>query len=342
MKKCLVIRRDNIGDLVCTTPLLALLLQNYADVQLDVLVNSYNAAAILNYPGLHHIYVYTKAKHRTSNSLLRIYWQRFQQLIQLRRQKYDVIFFCQRTDPQRIRRLAKWLRPKKMIFFAETARNTGLEVTLVQKTAQPEAQVVASMVSALGISAVPIPPCRVYPVPQLQRKVHTLLQQQPWYQDNRKTLAIHISARKPSQRWPVEKFIALLHALGQHYDVQFMLFWSPGQANNALHPGDDEKAQAVIKATSALPILPFPTLALEELIAGLSMCHEMICSDGGAMHLAAGLGKPIVCLFGDSNPAVWHPWGVPYQVLQAPSHQVEDITVESVIDALAQLRQTVA
>jgi ADP-heptose:LPS heptosyltransferase len=64
----------------------------------------------------------------------------------------------------------------------------------------------------------------------------------------------------------------------------------------------------------------------------------LICADGGAMHLAAGLGLPIVCLFGDSGVARWRPWGVPCRVLQAPSRNVRDIEVEELVAAFSSLR----
>jgi ADP-heptose:LPS heptosyltransferase len=63
----------------------------------------------------------------------------------------------------------------------------------------------------------------------------------------------------------------------------------------------------------------------------------VICSDGGAMHVAAGLGKPIVCLFGQSVAARWHPWGPAYELLQMPSRQVSDISVNAVARAYATL-----
>jgi ADP-heptose:LPS heptosyltransferase len=56
------------------------------------------------------------------------------------------------------------------------------------------------------------------------------------------------------------------------------------------------------------------------------------------MHLAAGLGKPIVCFFGRSDARVWHPWGVPYVVLQPQSRDVSDVTVEEVVAACESLR----
>ena len=117
-----------------------------------------------------------------------------------------------------------------------------------------------------------------------------------------------------------------------------MLFWSPGDENNPHHPGDDQKAAELLAATAGLPVLPFPTENLESLIAGLSLCDSMICSDGGGMHLAAALGKPIVAMFGNSDAVRWRPWGVPYVVLQKQSRQVSDLSVDEVAAAWEGLR----
>ncbi len=106
------------------------------------------------------------------------------------------------------------------------------------------------------------------------------------------------------------------------------------------HPGDDEKAARVLELAAELPLVAAPTRRLEELIAALAACDAVICCDGGAMHVAAGLGKPIVCLFGQSSAAHWHPWGPPYELLQTPSMDVKDISVDAVARAYAKLRGT--
>ncbi|MBK7766696.1 MAG: hypothetical protein IPI44_11590 [Sulfuritalea sp.] len=59
----------------------------------------------------------------------------------------------------------------------------------------------------------------------------------------------------------------------------------------------------------------------------------MIYADGGAMHIAAGLRKPIVCLFGNSDATRWRPWHVPHMLLQPLSRDVADICVEEVLAA---------
>lgn len=55
------------------------------------------------------------------------------------------------------------------------------------------------------------------------------------------------------------------------------------------------------------------------------------------MHVAAGLGKPIICLSGDSPVDRWRPWGVRHIVLQAESRDVKDISLDEVVNAMSLL-----
>ena len=76
-----------------------------------------------------------------------------------------------------------------------------------------------------------------------------------------------------------------------------------------------------------------PSRDLGNLIAGLSLVDGVITPDGGAMHLAAALGKPVVALFGDSPVTRWRPWGVACEIVQAVSGDVADMPVSDVLTA---------
>ena len=68
MKRILVVRRDNIGDLVCTTPLIRALRQRYPDARIDALVNSYNLPVVAHNPDLDNAYAYQGQQLRTSHA----------------------------------------------------------------------------------------------------------------------------------------------------------------------------------------------------------------------------------------------------------------------------------
>jgi ADP-heptose:LPS heptosyltransferase len=158
-----------------------------------------------------------------------------------------------------------------------------------------------------------------------------------WPERPRSVIGVHISARKVRQRWPVEHFIELARRLHATREAGIVLLWAPGSSDDRLHPGDDEKSAAILNALPDVPILPVATDRLEVLIAALSQCDRLILSDGGAMHLGAALGKPIVCLFGNSDAGRWRPWGVRYELLQPPSRLVADISVDDVLAAYDRL-----
>ncbi len=112
-----------------------------------------------------------------------------------------------------------------------------------------------------------------------------------------------------------------------------MLLWSPGSEKNPYHPGDDEKAEVIANSIKT-GIIACKTTQLIELIAALSLADIVVCSDGGAMHIAAALDKPIVTIWGSTNPAIWRPWGVKHMILQDESRKVENISTEAVLNAV--------
>ena len=320
--KILIIRRDNIGDLVCTTPLIRSLRRQLPDAKIEVLATRYNSAVLENNPNIDALHSYTKAKHRVpGESLLSIYWQRFLTILKLRKSHFDVALLPGNVNDSALR-FARWIAPQRIIIQTHPDQIGGHEVERC-----------CNLLNKLGlVYEDPAPLIVANPDLALQiRFRHSIPENTP-------IIGIHISARKPSQRWPTECFSDLINKISQIVpNTTFMLLWAPGSANNPQHPGDDEKAEAIISKTTTFPVFPVPTHHLEELIASLSLCNSVICADGGAMHLAAGLGKPIVALFGQSTVDRWKPWRVPQVVIQKPSLEVNDIGVDEVVDAFLRL-----
>lgn len=333
----LIVRRDNIGDLVVTLPLIASLREAYPAAYIVALVNSYNQTVLQNNPDLDEVYVYQKAKHGRPGEKLVIWWRTLRQVLALRRQRFDVAILAGSAYSRQAAKFAKLAGVKRIVSYGGAEQGIS---DVVEPLSQPahHAEVTHHLLSALGVHAEP-GPARIVPDEALLGKARASLAAMP---GSGPVIGVHISARKPSQRWPQQRFVELMQRLQQTHGCRFVLFWSPGPADHPAHPGDDEKALAVAAALpDGFPLLPYATAGLSELIAGLAICDLVLCSDGGGMHLAAALGKPIVCLFGDSDATHWHPWKVPYRLLQPASRNVADVGVDEVEQALHCLMQQV-
>ena len=311
----LIIRRDNIGDLVCTTPLLQALKDQLKLDRLDVVTNAYVAPVLKGNDSIDALYIYHKLKHGHT-SFFKVFVERLRLISNLRQHHYDYIL----AFDQRALNLTRYLRKTKVL-------------TPIQDwTHETEVERVWELGQRLGLKGVPGPltlPLHLYDSSTDIKKPFTI--------------GMHISARRIKQQYPISawaKLIQTLHAMDPK--LSFHIFWSPGDAGNPMHPGDDEKADALKKLLKNLPITCIPTYSLESLIEGMQTCGSMIMSDGGAMHIAAALNRPIVALFGDSNPKRWRPWGVPHKIIQNKTEHVKDIDPSEIIDTWLRLINSIS
>ena len=336
--KLLVVRRDNIGDLVCTTPLFTALRRRFPQAWIGALVNSYNAPVLERNPDLDEVIAYTKLKHvaggRNAFAALR---SRLSDLWRLRGMRLDYILLATTDFVPRTARLARWLRPGQVVGFsdgsAQARRALDVAVPAAAGAGRHEVERVFALARALGVDEAP-PPLKVLADPAEVSAAAAAIGGSP------PRVAVHISARRPAQRWPAERWAALIERLHAEHRATVVLLWSPGPAGDAAHPGDDDKAQDILRrVASGIRVVPYETRRLQQLIGALAACDAVVCSDGGASHLAAALGRPLVCFFGDSSAERWRPWGVPLRLLQPPSRAVADVSVEEAAQAFAALRR---
>lgn len=333
-RQILLIRRDNIGDLVLTTPLIHALRGRFADCWIGVLGNSYNTPALAGHPDIDAVFAYDKAKHRPERHRIGVYAETAQLLWRLRALRIDLAILAGPGAQHQSARLARWVRPRDVLgFSAADGDSAGLTIPVPYGSGAVlhEAEDVFRLGAPLGIDG-PAGPCRVVADARASARVADALIAAGI--SGRPVVAIHLSARRAPQRWPAGRFAALMRALHQRHGAAFVLLWAPGPADDPRHPGDDAKADEVQRdLTGAVPLLAWPTVDLASLLGALACCDLMVCADGGAMHLAAGLGKPVVALFGDSPARRWHPWGVRHAVVQATSGDVADLSVDEVAAA---------
>jgi heptosyltransferase I len=109
-----------------------------------------------------------------------------------------------------------------------------------------------------------------------------------------------------AKRWPVERYGSVanrLAALGY------------GVVVNA-GPDEVDLAKELIAASGAVAIYAVPSLV--ELIELTRRSSLTIAGDTGPLHLACTLGKPVVGIFGPTDPARNGPYGCEFRVLRHP------------------------
>jgi len=336
--KILIIRRDNIGDLILTTPMISALRAAKPDARIDILVNSYCAPVLNGNPDLDNVFVYDKGHHRGEKSLIRAYWERAKLFLRLRRNNYDSIIIAKPNVEKRPYKLAKIIGAKRIFGVIEPSssyKNLISDPISTPSGVQHVAEISYQIAKEFGAPSV-CGKTKIFPEPTLletakQKKLERL-------GCPTKTIAIQISSRKLKQRWQTEKYAELIRRLHLSEKCAFQVYWSPGNAHNPMHPGDDEIAAHLEDLIDKnLPVQFCRTQSLPELTASLATNDLMITSDGGALHVGAALGLPTICFFGNSDPTRWHPWLVPYELIQTESADVRDISVDMVIEAYDEL-----
>jgi ADP-heptose:LPS heptosyltransferase len=330
--RILVIRRDNIGDLVCTTPLFAALRRRHPGAHIAALVNSYNAGVLAGNPDVDAVHAYTKTKHRgPGESWLGTLLAKYRLLRALRSPAFDHVILAKSGFDRQGLGLARSLRPRQIIGFAPgSVRGIDVVLPLPANDRLHEVEAIQQLGAPLGIEGEP-GPLRVYPdaARVAQWRARFPATRRHW-------VGLHISARIAGRVWPVEKFIALAQALSGDPALGVVLLWAPGPAGDPRHPGDDERAAAIAtRLGPGVTLVPAKTESLADLIAALSLCHSFIGADGGAMHLAAALGLPVVALIENLpyKKRHWHPWKVPHEMVSPEALDVADIPVAAIATA---------
>jgi heptosyltransferase I len=121
-------------------------------------------------------------------------------------------------------------------------------------------------------------------------------------------IAMNVSARWETKRWPPEHFAAVADALQEE-----------GLGPVALIGGPDDRAATNIVLTKmrTTPIELTGQTSPELLPALLESASLLLTNDSGPMHIAAAMGTPVVALFGPTSPLRTGPYGTQHRVLRS-------------------------
>lgn len=293
-KKILLVRNDNIGDLICTTPAIEALRKKYPHNQIDIVVNSYNFSAIDHNPFVNKIYCYTKPKHKKSIlEKLGAGWGKLKILLAIRREKYDVVVVFRSDYSKSAELFSNITIAVYKVGVKNPKGKDHFNIHIPVNNNKHEVEFCFDCLKEFGVKYRD-EKTRYYIPDKLIEK----------YKSYSNFMLFHISSRIKENKYKKEKFLSIINIL---YDENILVTAEPDDFKNA--KWIENKTHAIFIKTSSLS-------DLSGLIKNVKL---FVTLDGGAMHVGPAIGTKTISISGKTNMNKWYPWGYKNLVIQDDS-----------------------
>ncbi len=294
-RRILIVRPDRIGDVLLSTPAVEALRKALPEAYLVVLVAPHAREIVELNPYLNGILVLDKkGRHRGLFGTFRL-------IGELRRHRFDTALVLHGTRrvhlalalariPDRVGYDRKW-------GFFLTRRLKDIKVFGERHETEYSLDLVRELGLLVEAGRVTMPTTE-----ESDRRIERLLKEKGISEKDR-LVAIHPGASSLSKRWMSERFAALADRLqGAHYKVAIVT-----------GPEDIQTGQEVIRGMTHSPVDLCGKMSIRELASFFKKSSLLISNDSGPVHVAVGVGIPVISIFGRSQPGLsrgrWRPLG---------------------------------
>ena len=333
VRSVLLIRLRSIGDTVLMTPCLSALKNWRPNIEIAVVSEPLAAPVIEGHPLVDELIV-TESSTASRASLI----------TSLRKARFDIAFNMHGGPTGAI--LCRLVKAKRSIGYM------GLALSWLLSDRAPAPDVilgrsrihsVEQQLALLSWTGVPWPRERpaltLTTTPQARARAIARLQDAFGLNWNEKLTGgygcIVPGAAFKSKQWSTAGFAAVADHLADRWNLPCVVIAGPGQ---------EQLARDVVAATRN-PTTVISGLHMKELVAVLEMSRIFVGNDSGPMHIAAALNRPVVAVWGSSNPLVWHPWtDAPWRIVNGvpasewgPGLPIHEIPPADVVAAVEEI-----
>ena len=316
--KILVLKRDKLGDLLLTTPLLARLKAALPRVETHLLANDYNAWVVAGNPHVDRLWVYRRVRHAGRVSLGAA-WNWLWQGVALRRERYDWVIVANGDEsPRAIVRALSLRGARTVARCADAAKYPGLSDALPPDVAGHEIERLLGLLSPLGVALPEEKSVPTYLLPEASAAFA-----KGWLAKRGLApgtyVVLGLGARRPKKQPSPAQVLAWSAHFKRQWGLDTVFMWTPGKSNDPRYPGDDEIAQPVLDA-GAPQIHPFRG-PIAEALGLIWSARTSLFPDSGLMHFAAASPGGVLGFFAETDvspaPAQWAPRGARADCLEA-------------------------
>lgn len=296
--KILILKPSSLGDVIQALPVLRLLKLHWRDARIHWWLDSALAPLLETDPDVAGVVRFERKRWGNPR-----HWPEMARSVRwMRAQNFDLVI-----DLQCLARSAvfAWLANGKRLVGLEEVREGArgfYDLAVPRKSFHTHA--VDWYLSVLPHLGVPVHqrfewlPARPEVAAEVRRKWPGAA---PW-------IALQPGARWQNKRWPVEHFTELVRLLARdHPQARFAILGDHG---------DQLLGRIIAEAMPRQCLNLCGQTTLLEMIEWIRRCDLLVTNDTGPMHAAAALGRPLVALFGPTEPRRTGPYGQPQGVLR--------------------------
>lgn len=295
-RRILIIKPSAIGDVIHALPVLNLLRRRWPAARISWLATPPCTELLEGHPQLNEVIAFPRRQFGQGWRNPKIAAALFHFMRDLRRRKFDWVI-----DLQGLFRsgwLAMQTQAPLRIGFANARELAWIFYTHRVAIRSPDIHAVdryIKLASALGCDHSPVE----FPIPidEADRQyIGNLL-------PKGKRFAVLLPGTNwATKRWPVEHFAAIVQPLRERFGL------------NTIIAGGPDAAELATLIPDSLNLVGKTNL--RQLAALLEKADLVIANDSGPMHLAAALARPLVALYGPTNPLRTGPYARPNSVIR--------------------------
>ena len=313
-RRVLIIRPSALGDVSRSVAALATLRRAWPRARIDWLVTDSCAAAIQHHPMLDQVVTFARdrlVRFGTGWSATR---EGLMLANHLRQQQYDIVY-----DLQGLLRsgLLTWLtRSPRRVGFADAREGAWLSYNVRIRT--DSIHTVDRMLGLLEADG--------------HRPHHDLTlylgnEERRWLEQfhaehgttTNQYICMAPTARWRSKMWPMDRFAEitrrLLNGAGCGRTWPIILLSAPSERHQ-IKPLIEQNLTNPIPSTGRAAPLIAPNTNVGQMMALISQTRLLVSNDSAPLHIGVGFDRPVVAIFGPTDPARVGPYGRPDSVLQ--------------------------
>ncbi len=322
VKRLLVIRsHDQLGDFLLSTPALLALRNRFPGAHIGLVVRSYCADTVQHHPHIDEILIFQEYGLRWTPGKITRFWKALYK-------KWDMAVVLSSESHSLTSDLIAVLSGAKIILgsgshiFPGCSRNFFYDLIAPDPGRLHQSERNLAIVRYIGADT-----------GDLSERVHITTEEKNAVRQafgsaysGFPVIGIHIGGSKSGNRWPVDRFVRIAEML-HDLPAGILVFWGPGEK---------ELSETFLGHVRFKPQL-IPPSTLRRLAVHFSLCDLVISNDTGTMHLCAGVGTPLVAVFGPTDPEDWKPAGDLFMAIRSKDHKTQSVTAEEIFQAAVKL-----